>query len=98
MRSFLAKKFDTTEKGLELVARIVIVCICLLQMSTLETLLRRHWGSLLSYQRMQVIALLVLYPIPFLHLFRRFQNPLPNWVLVFLTYSLLSSATSLIFR
>jgi hypothetical protein len=99
MNSFDKRKLVVENRWLNFASGILILCMCLLQMSTMWALLQRHWSSLLGYQHTVAITVLILYPVPCLHFFRRFQtNATLRFLLVLLTYILLSLTTSLIFH
>jgi hypothetical protein len=88
----------TAKLTVELFFKIMTVCVCLTSMAALQAWLQRHWGVFSHAQQREAILVLVMYPIPCLHFLKRFQNPLSTFFLVFMTYSLLSMATDLIFR
>ncbi len=93
------QKLPTENKWVILFGFIFVLGMCLLQMDTMWVRLQRHWSSLLTYEQREAITVLILYPVPCLHFFRKFQeNANLRFLLVLLTYALLSLATSLIFR
>ena len=98
MRPFRQQNPKNSEERLALVAKVSVLCVCLGDMYLFQASLHRHWSGLLSYEKREAIMMLLMYPIPCLHLYRGCQKGIFNWFLVLVTYCLLSSATLLIFR
>src|SRR5580692_3283503 len=74
------------------------VFICLVNMATLMTVLQQHWGRLPEGQQIAAVSLLIMYPVPCLHFFRKFQDPNLSVIVVLSTFCLLSLTTSLMFQ
>ena len=83
---------------IDLVLKIVTVCFCSFQMWFLLDAMQIHRDALSHSERRVAIMLFAMYPIPCMHFFKRFSNPVSSALLVFMTYLILGIATGLIFR
>jgi len=65
-----------------------VVILCALQMYYLVLEFYRHWSAMSSSSRALLVAYLMVYPLPLLHLMRKNINPFVTAILVYVTFGI----------